>query len=116
MKNLALSGLLTLLFASCYFDTDLNDYDSIVTPNKSMSEEYYWLYNSKLFHGIDSCQVVGQLENENDEQDFYSINRKCLVSNDTIYVAKRDLTGNHTVLNGRFYIDDEQYEVYEKLR
>ena len=115
MKKLIPSAF-ALLLASCYFDTDLNNYGSAEAPALPMQEEYYWLHDTELFASVDSVQVVGQLENENNPADFYSINRKCPVSGDTLYVAKKSITRGHEILNARLYIADELHEVRAKLK
>lgn len=79
--------ILTIFFTSCYCDTDLNEYDSLVNY-KYRSVEYYWYYNPTLFTGEDSVQVVGILSNYDDTKE-YSVNRRVKVHNDTIYIQKR---------------------------
>ena len=116
MKNLILC-IGVLLLASCYFDDDLNNYDGKGETAKVVDlGDYYWFVGGAMVSGVDSCQVVGWLENESNPDDIYSINRKCLVSHDTVYVTQKDLAPHHNVLNGRIYVGEEQYEVYEKLR
>lgn len=97
--------ILSILFTSCYWNTDLNDYDLVVN-HKSRSEEYYWYYNPTLFIGEDSVQVVGFLSNYNDTQE-YSVNRRVKVYNDTIYIQKRYKEFYNNIFKGSFYFKNK---------
>lgn len=97
--------ILTILFTSCYWNNDLNDYDSLVNY-KSRSVEYYWYYHPTLFIGEDSVQVIGFLSNYDDTQE-YSVNRRVKVYNDTIYIQKRYSSFYYNIFKGSLYFNDK---------
>ena len=84
-KIILLAQLFAIIsFSSCYKDIDLNDYetekDEVIAP----SPRYYFFYhNSKIFHGHEYCNVVGDLRGKTTKYKEY-INRRCKIYNDTI--------------------------------
>ena len=102
MKNFLF--ILVFILSSCYWNTDLNDYSQFNKNTKA--EEYYWYYDSQLFHDIDTCQVVGTLSNNINND--WQINRKCLVHNDTVYVIKRFIAKEYKLFDGVIYIKDKE--------
>lgn len=113
MKKIVFVLFTICLFNSCYLNTDLNDIN--VKSNKARADEYYWYYNPQLFNNLDSCQIVGYLQNVNGAE--RAINRKCPIYNDTIYVVKRYIAEDYKLFDGVIYIKDkEPFRLITELR
>ena len=117
-NNIRLAGKLmlsavALLLGSCYYN-DGPEFEEEGEP-KTRAELFYWYFNEAFPSDADSLQVVGVLVNEEDAGDFYSINRNCLLSHDTIYIIQRTLSPRHNMLNARIMTKDSIFEVHEKL-
>ncbi len=105
--------ILIILFSSCHWCIDLNDYSQFNINTKA--EEYYWYYDPQLFHNIDTCQVVGALSNNINND--WQINKKCLVHNDTVYIIKRYIAKDYNIFDGVIYIKDKKpFRLITKLQ
>ena len=102
--------LLVILLSSCYCDWDLNNYPKPTTR----ADEYYWYYNSELFYNRDSCQVIGVLTSNYDNES-YNINRRCKVYNDTIYIEKRRIAGHHNYFKGVILLKNQEPILIETI-
>ena len=96
--------LLVLYGCSCSWGPDIEGFDAGMTR----ADEYYWLYSPDMFYRADSCYVVGVLENQ---YMTISINHRCKVYNDTIYVIKKKIAGQNRIFNGMIYTKEHQFQI-----
>lgn len=99
-----------ILLCSCQCDWNLYNQARMETR----SEAYYWYYNDTLFDNIDSCQIIGFLSSLHDKES-YSINRRCKIYHDTIYVEKRAIAGHHNRFEGILYFNKKEYPLQTTL-
>ena len=83
--------------------------------SKLRCEEYYWYCNDTLFVNADSCQVIGFLSSKHDNE-VYSVNRRCCIYHDSIYIEKRIIAGHHNFFDGVLYIKGDEYYISVELR
>ena len=102
---------ISLILYSCYCSIDLNDIN--VKSNNTRADEYYWYYDHQLFHNSDTCQVVGALSNNINND--WQINRRCIIYHDTIYVIKRYIAKDYKIFDGVIYIKDKGNEPFRLI-
>ena len=103
--------ILVFILSSCYCSIDLNDIN--VKSNNTRADEYYWYYDPQLFYNVDTCQVVGTLSNNINND--WQINRRCIIYNDTIYIVKRYIAKDHNIFDGVIYIKDKGNEPFRLI-
>lgn len=78
--------LMGALLSACHWSNDIVTYETAEEKTVDTPEsKFYKIYVPEVFNAVDSCQLIGFIENTATDAKAY-VNSKCQVRQDTIFL------------------------------